>query len=218
VDAVSREVVSAQDSIPDSGAITGEQLAQEEQTTAQEQENDVIASQDAEDRALEDLEQFAAANRYSLRPRKIADYKHIDEVMMHISVKQALQQHGPHAKEAIVKELQQMVDQGVFEPVSMDKAMAQRSEIIRSFMFVKEKFDAAGKFDKLKARLVAGGHMQDRTVYEDVSSPTVALTSCLMVAAIAAKERRHVAVVDIAGAYLNAEMKDAEVVMQLDEV
>jgi hypothetical protein len=85
-------------------------------------------------------------------------------------------------------------------------------------MFLKLKYDSAGVFDKIKARLVAGGHQQDRTVYDDVSSPTAALTSVMMVAAIAAKEHRHVIAADIAGAYLNAEMKSANVLMQLDRM
>ena len=31
-------------------------------------------------------------------------------------------------------------------------------------MFLKEKFTADGVFEKLKARLVAGGHLQDRDI------------------------------------------------------
>ncbi len=47
-------------------------------------------------------------------------------------------------------------------------------------------------------------------MYDDVSSsPPAALTSVMMVTAIAAKEHRHVIAADIAGAYLNAEMKNA---------
>ena len=53
--------------------------------------------------------------------------------------------------------------------------------IISSSMFLKEKFNANCKFDKLKVRLVAGGHQRDRSVYSDLetSSPTVSTTSSL---------------------------------------
>ena len=37
------------------------------------------------------------------------------------------------------------------------------------------------------------------------------------VAAIAAKEKRHVVTLDIGGAYLNASMKEREVLMRLDD-
>jgi histone deacetylase 1/2 len=85
-------------------------------------------------------------------------------------------------------------------------------------MFIKEKFLPDGEFERLKARLVAGGHEQDRTVYDDVSSPTVSLPSTLMVVALAAKEHREVVVVDIAGAYLNAALKNKEIFMKLDPI
>ena len=91
--------------------------------------------------------------------------------------------------------------------------------MIRCSVFIKEKFKPDGVFDKLKARLVAGGHLQDKTIYSDneTSSPTVSTSSVFMVAAIAAKEKRHVATIDFTGAYLNADMK-RQVLMMFDPV
>ena len=54
-------------------------------------------------------------------------------------------------------------------------------------------------------------------MYEDISSPTVATSAVFAVAAIAAQERRHVMTMDIGGAYLNASMKEHEVLMKLDD-
>ena len=48
-------------------------------------------------------------------------------------------------------------------------------------MFLKDKYDAAGDFQKLKARLVAGGDKQDKNLYEDLSSPTVSIESVFMI-------------------------------------
>ena len=48
-----------------------------------------------------------------------------------------------------------------------------KSGIIRSQMFLKEKYLPTGAFEKLKARLVAGGNQQDKDLYDDISSPTV---------------------------------------------
>ena len=59
------------------------------------------------------------------------------------------------------------------------------------------------------ARLVAGGHKKDRSVYSDseTSSSTVSTTSLFLIAAIAAKESRKVVTIDFSGAYLNAQIK-----------
>ena len=73
-------------------------------------------------------------------------------------------------------------------------------------MFLKQKNNPDGSFNKLKARLVAGGDQQDKGLYEDLSSPTVSTSAVFTLLAVAAHENRRVAVVDISGAYLNADM------------
>ena len=62
---------------------------------------------------------------------------------------------------------------------------------------------------------------------KDTSSPTIATKSVMMIAAIAAEERREVVTMDIGGAYLHAEMKKdvymrlpkelSDVVVKLDD-
>ena len=69
---------------------------------------------------------------------------------------------------------------------------------------------ADGMFEKLKSRLVAGGHLQDRDVYNNGASPT----------AIAAKQNRAIATVDFPGAFLNSDMPltgDLVVYMRLNK-
>ena len=84
-------------------------------------------------------------------------------------------------------------------------------------MFLKEKFLATGEFEKLKARLVAGGNQQDKNLYDDLSAPTVSSSAVFTVLSIAAHEGRKAAVVDIGGAFLNAEMKTGvDIHMRLD--
>ena len=78
----------------------------------------------------------------------------------------------------------------------------QRKRIIRSSMFLKDKYLASGVFDRFKARLVVGGDMLDKSLYDDLSSPTAATSSVLSVAALAAKEGRKVVMVDIGDAFL----------------
>jgi hypothetical protein len=65
------------------------------------------------------------------------------------------------------------------------------------------------------ARFVAGGHMQDRSIYEYLYSPTVAIQSVFMLAAIASSEKRKVVTGDIVGAYLHALMK-IRIIMVID--
>ena len=139
------------------------------------------------------------------------------QLALHISLGKALKMYEEKAEEEIKRELQQMIGKQVWKAVDYSKlTLAQRKSIIRSSFFLKEKFLPSGAFDKLKGRLVAGGNMQDKTLYgDDISSPTVSISSILMVAAIAAMENRHVVTLDVAGAYLNASL-DAEVFMSIE--
>ena len=84
-------------------------------------------------------------------------------------------------------------------------------------MFLKENFLASGEFEKLKARLVAGGDQQDRDMYDDLSAPTVGTSSVFTLLSIAAYEGRCITVIDISGVFLNADMTTGLTVhMRLD--
>ena len=138
-----------------------------------------------------------------------------------ISVKMALRERGEEARPVIMAELQQMVDKRVWHGMHVrNLSHEQRKRIIRSSMFLKDKYLASGAFDRFKARLVAGGDMQDKSLYDELSSPTAATSSVLAVAAVAANEFRQVITVDIGGAFLNAHMPatGVKVHMRLDKV
>ena len=136
-----------------------------------------------------------------------------------MSVTRARHKHGDDKTFGVLRdEVKQIIDRGTCRGVHWQYLTeADRRAVIRCTVFIKEKFKPDGMFERLKARLVAGGHLQDRTIYSDneTSSPTVSTSSVFMIAAIAAKERRHVATVDFTGAYLNAEMK-RRVLMMFD--
>jgi Reverse transcriptase (RNA-dependent DNA polymerase) len=117
-----------------------------------------------------------------------------------ISVRDALHTKGVEAKRMILKELKQMIDRKVFRPVMRSGLDgSERRSTIRSSMFLKAKYHPDGTFDKLKARLVAGGDQQDKTLYDDLSLATVSTSSVFTLAAVA-HEHRRIAVVDIGGA------------------
>ena len=84
-------------------------------------------------------------------------------------------------------------------------------------MFLKDKYLSDSSFDKIKARLVAGGDKQDKNLYDNLSSPTVSLEAVLATIAIAAVERRKIAIVDITGAYLEVELPDEDEVFMVSD-
>ena len=86
-------------------------------------------------------------------------------------------------------------------------------------MILKEKFNAEGTFEKIKARLVANGAQMDPATFTDLSSPTVSLTFLFIMAAIAAREGREVATMDVGSAFVKASMDgEEEVLVALDRL
>ena len=165
---------------------------------------------------------FATRARFFQRSKRTSIFAaQKKDIIHHITPRQALKKSHLRADaiKSMVIELQGLLAKGCFKGVhrsSMHKS--QIKKIIRSSMFLKEKYKANGEFEKLKARLVAGGHMQDRADLGDVSSPVVSSTSVYMIAAIAANERRKVSCTDIGSAFLNSDMSGEDVFMKLDAV
>ena len=136
------------------------------------------------------------------------------------SLRAALKKKNKGGIEAVMAELKQLLDRNVWEYLnSAELSITQMKKVIRSLVFIREKVDAAGQFVKMKARLVAGGNDQDKSVYDNISSPTVSMEAVMCIIAIAAIQRRKIATVDITGAYLEVVMPEGdEVLMELDPV
>ena len=136
----------------------------------------------------------------------------------------------PHCASAATKcqpvirsELKPMMEKNVWHGVIVSNPTRdKRDKMIRYSMFLKEKFTASGEYDKLKARLVAGGNQQDKELYENLCriSPTAYTTSALSMTAIAACEVRLAIVMDIGGVFFNADITSTciKVYMQLNRV
>jgi hypothetical protein len=126
------------------------------------------------------------------------------------------------AIKSIVKELINVYGGGIHMSVVREKnlTMKQRKAIIRSMMFLKNKFLLSGELEKVKARLVALGNFQDRNLFgeNELNSPTVNLLSLFSMAAQAHREGRSVRTVDIGGAYLHAPIGDQEVFLKVDKL
>ena len=79
------------------------------------------------------------------------------------SVQKALRDHGEPAYQAVLGELKQLLrEKKVISPRHRgDLSARQLKHMIRSFMFLKTKFNAIGEFEKIKARLVGMGDQQE---------------------------------------------------------
>ena len=96
--------------------------------------------------------------------------------LYNLSFAKAVKEYGFAANNAVMNEIKQMVDKGVFE--IMQYCMVPRGvNVLNSHMFLKLKSNGI-----LKVRLVAGGNTMDRTIYgKDVrSSPTVHMENLLL--------------------------------------
>ena len=81
------------------------------------------------------------------------------------------------AKVAIEKELRQLTEELVaIVPVKRTSIPADVT-ILKSHMFLVNKYTAGGSFDKVKVRLIADGRDQDAELFPNKSSPTVAIHS-----------------------------------------
>ena len=120
------------------------------------------------------------------------------EYGLHMTPAQAIEKLGKTAKLSMMREVEQLLKKGTWHGVLIrDLSPDEIKRIIPSKLFVKEKFTASGVFDKVKSRLVGGGHRQNRYLYKDqTSSPTVSTTCVFTIATIAHKEGRAVATID----------------------
>ena len=131
------------------------------------------------------------------------------KVKGNMSTEEAINKLGYAAVKAIVSEIAQLLDKNVLQGRHIDElSYDELKKVITSRMFLREKRNADGIFEKIKARLVAGGHLQDRDIYDNGSSPTASTTAVFMEAAIAAKLCNAVAHIDFSGAFLNADMPE----------
>jgi hypothetical protein len=206
---------SEENGVTDTSGVSGATVNSEEDTQEAQEEEEVQTDDDLPlGTRMEDGQR--KSYRATARKRNMWD----EMYAYRLTMKKALKQNKQASRDSIMKELSQILDKEVWE--ALDKSLLTKRQLkkaIRSSMFLKEKFTASGKFDKLKARLVAGGDMQDKALYSNLSSPTVAQETVMLVLAVAAIQKRHVATVDITGAYLECLLpEDDEVIMTLDPV
>ncbi len=145
--------------------------------------------------------------RYNLRPNRTPNYL---RRFAFLSVQAGIKRWGDKAREAVREELRTFVKEKVFKGLRKPtKEQLRRALMIHCFII--EKRDG-----KIKARAVADGRTQQRYSEEETYSPTVKLESIMLNAFIDAHEGRHVATVDIKGAFLKAPVpEDLELIVKM---
>ena len=150
------------------------------------------------------------AERYNLRAQRPRDYAHLHTTLAHTvmtqySMKKGIAEFGEDGVEAVLSELKQLHDRKVLEPKAAgDLTREEKRAALHYLMFLKKK-----RCGRIKGRGCADGRKQRiYTTKEDASSPTVAIEALMLSCVIDAKERRDVGIVDIPGAFMQADMDE----------
>ena len=127
-----------------------------------------------------------------------------------LNIQQASNIYGDNiVKESVLKEIENMSKNKVWEFVQSDQISEEIvKKAIPSKLFLKMKFKSDGTPDKLKSRLVAGGHKQWNLDSIETYAPTAATESILSVLAIGKPLKLRFFVTDIPCAYLHASLRD----------
>jgi len=120
-------------------------------------------------------------------------------------------------KESVTKavdaELEQMLDLDVFQFLTPMQAQAIKGRILPTKIIITEKRDARGVLIKVKARLVVLGNLQYGFPEDyDKSSPTVRIETIMFVLHFAVLLGLAIDVMDVGGAFLEAELDTEEYV------
>ena len=122
-----------------------------------------------------------------------------------MSLKTGLRAFGADGAKAVEKEMKQLHDREVMFPVHKKSlTQEQRKEALAYLMFLKRK-----RCGKIKGRGCADGRKQRAYIArEDSTAPTVSTEAVFLTAVIDAMEDRDVAVLDVPGAFMQADIDE----------
>ena len=122
-----------------------------------------------------------------------------------MSLKAGLRTFGNDGMKAVEKEMRQLHDRDVMKPVyKKSLTQEQRKEALAYLMFLKRK-----RCGKIKGRGCTDGRKQRAYITkEDSTAPTVSTEAVFLTAVIDAMEGRSVAVLDVPGAFMQAEIDE----------
>jgi len=130
------------------------------------------------------------------------------------SLKQGLKKFGDRGKAAALKEMKQLHDRTVFEPIHVhEMTTIERKRAMESLIFLTEKRD-----ETIKARTCANGSTQrDYIPKEEATSPTAATESILITGVVDAKQKRDVMTLDVPNAFVQTPIpkKGEKIIMKI---
>ncbi|GAX15524.1 hypothetical protein FisN_6Hu141 [Fistulifera solaris] len=139
--------------------------------------------------------------------RNVEELRNIifERVFAQLTAKAAIKLYGEDAVQALMNEFAQLEDLGVFMAMhAKDLTAEQKRAALRAINLVTKKRDG-----RIKGRTVADGSVQ-KDLYDksQTASPTVSTDALLLSLIVDAHEGRDVAIADVVGAYLKANMAD----------
>ena len=137
----------------------------------------------------------------------------VTTILTQYHVSKGLKIFGQAGAEAVLKELKQLHERLVIEPMN-EKHMtrAQKQAALNYLMFLKKK-----RSGQIKGRGCADGRKQRAYITkEESSSPTVATEALFLTCVIDAMEKRDVVTVDVPAAFMQADMEGPDVHMKLE--
>ena len=129
----------------------------------------------------------------------------IPEETPQMSMKKGLKMFGEGGYAAVKKEMQQLHDRKVMQPVSRkDLSQEQKKEALGYLMFLKKK-----RCGTIKGWGCANGRKQRAYITKEQStSPTISTEAVFLTAMVDAWENRKVAVLDVPSAFMQVDMDE----------
>lgn len=145
--------------------------------------------------------------RYQEAQERVANVDETTEVFLaEVSLKEALS--GPDCDEwnqAMASEITSILKNDTWQLVDRPK----NCQTVGSRMILRNKFNADGKIERRKARLVAQGFSQKPGIhFHETFAPVTRLSSIRLLTSIATRMGMELQQFDIASAYLNGELKE----------
>jgi hypothetical protein len=132
----------------------------------------------------------------------------------------AIDERKDKIKASVFEEIDNLMAPGIMDAVQrQDVKPIHAKDIIRLWMFHKEKYDSAGKFIKDKCRIVTLSQLRDTSTIGPTYSPTVNPISFFVVLSIAASQKKYVlSSYDVKGAFLNSAIpEDIHIYVEADQ-
>ena len=119
------------------------------------------------------------------------------------SLKKGIKKFGERGENAASKEIKQLHDRKVFDPIDYDElTVKEKKQAMESLIFLVEKRDGS-----IKARACANGSTQrDYIEREDAASPTASTDAIIITSVIDAKQKRDVMIADVPNAFVQTDV------------